>query len=288
MKRILSIGLALLLWAGLPMQTDVQCLEPSQALAKAVLSAADREMKRAKSVRDSDIYNRAHKIIYSDGRVPNDPRTRIAVLINGDEQVMVEERVKNRIYSQLRKKFPREEFALMKGTDVKTKLLQMEEDRYFDSRPEVTESRGVYNDGYKTSTGESMTVRTDVDHMPIGIQPRGFADLRREDFVNVGREYGYDYLFVVSLNQGMVRREHHNYVLFGIKSSKGTMWVRVRLVDVASGDYAYRNDIAVHGLAHHGEGLLINDTNGMNGRLIEKAVNQAMTEAMNDIDINMH
>lgn len=287
MKRILGVGLALMLWAGLPMQTDVQYLETAQVEAKATLSAADREMKRAKSYKESDIYHRAHKIIYPDGRVPNDQRTRIAIVINGDEQVMVEERVKNRIYSLLRKKFPREEFALMKGTDIKTRLLQMEEDRYYDSRPEVIESRGVRNDGYKTAASESMTVRTDVDHMPIGVQPRGFADLRREDFVNAGRECGYDYLFVLSLNQGMVRREHHNYGLFGIKSSKGTMWVRVRLVNVASGDYAYRNDIAVHGLAHHGESLFINDTDGMNGRLIERAVKQAMTEAMNDIDISL-
>ena len=337
MKRILGVGLALMLWAGLPMQTDVQYLETAQVEAKATLSAADREMKRAKSYKETDMYHRAHKIIYPDGRVPNDQRTKIAVVINGDEQVVVEERVKNRIYSQLRKKFPREEFALMKGTDVKTWLLQKEEDDFFDSRPSA--SIGTNKQPYRSASGFSigsvagtiagiaggvavanrhgydrgvaaaagalvggaidealapgtvqenntstaMTAKTDVDHMPVGIQPRGFADMRREDFVNAGRAYGYDYVFVVTMNVGLLKHEEHGYIVFDSTTNKGNVWVRVRLVDVANGNYAYRNDIVTSGKTH---GTRLSG-GGVNGRLMEKAVNQAMNEAMNDIDISL-
>ena len=85
----------------------------TQAEAKASLSTADREMKKEKDYEPSDIYNKAHHIIYPHGRVAKDQRTRIAVVINGDEQVVVEDRVKNRIYSKLRQKFSIEDFALM-------------------------------------------------------------------------------------------------------------------------------------------------------------------------------
>lgn len=58
--------------------------------AKATLSAADREMKKYKNHKNTDIYNRAHHIIYPDGRVPRDQRTRIAIVITGDEHIVVE------------------------------------------------------------------------------------------------------------------------------------------------------------------------------------------------------
>ena len=310
-------------------------LSTSVVEAKATLSTADREMKRYKDHKRTDIYNRAHHIIYPDGRVPRDQRTRIAVVINGDEQIVVEDRVKNQIYSQLRHKFPIEEFALMKGTDVKTYLLQLEEDGFYDSRPDATIStnRQPYRsaNGFsissvagtvagtiaganigshssfgkgagalagalvgsmvdealapgavqENSTSTTVTAKTDVDHMPVGIQPRGFADLRREDFVNAGRELGYDYLFVVTMNVGMLKHEKHGYVFFDSTTNKGNIWVRVRLVDVASGNYAYRNDIVTAGETH---GARFSG-GGVNGRLMEKAVCQAMREAMDDIEI---
>ena len=310
-------------------------LSASSVEAKATLSAADREMKKYKEHERTDIYNRAHHIIYPSGRVPRDQRTRIAVVINGDEQVVVEERVKNRIYSQLRDKFPIEEFALMKGTDVKTYLLQLEEDGFYDSRPNasITTNRQPYRSssgfsvgsvvgtvagtiaganagnhssfgkgagalagavvgsmvdealapgaGQENSTSTSVTAKTDVDHMPVGIQPRGFADLRREDFVNAGRELGYDYLFVITMNVGMLKHEKHGYVFFDSTTNKGNVWVRVRLVDVASGNYAYRNDIVTAGETHGAR----SSGGGVNGRLMEKAVYQAMLEAMDDIEI---
>ena len=302
------------------------------AEAKATLSTADREMKKAKDYEPSDIYNRAHKIIYPNGRGEKDQRTRIAVVINGDEQVVVEERVKNRIYSRLRQKFSIEEFALMKGTDIRTWLLSTEEERFYDTRPNATintnkqpyrsasgfsiasvtgaiagariahntdrneaagAALGVIADnligqamqGTKNENSTTTTVqsRTDVDHMPIGIQPRGFADLRREDFVQAGRKYGYDYVFVVTMNVGMLKHEKHGYVFFDSTTNKGNIWVRVRLVDVNNGEYAYRNDIVTAGETH---GTRFSG-GGVNGRLMEKAVDQAMIEAMNDIAIEV-
>lgn len=38
------------------------------------------------------------------------------MVINGDEGMVVENRIKNRIYQQMRNKFPRENFAVMKET----------------------------------------------------------------------------------------------------------------------------------------------------------------------------
>ena len=300
------------------------------AEAKATLSTADREMKKAKDYEPSDIYNRAHKIIYQNGRVEKDQRTRIAVVINGDEQVVVEERVKNRIYSRLRQKFSIEDFALMKGTDIRTWLLQTEEERFYESRPNASISTnrepyrsangfnigmvvgaaagaavadhygadvpsavagGIVLDNLVGSKGArsenhtttSITAKTDVDHMPVGIQPRGFADLRREDFVQAGRKYGYDYVFVVTMNVGMLKHEKHGYVFFDSTTNKGNIWVRVRLVDVNNGEYAYRNDIVTAGETH---GTRFSG-GGVNGRLMEKAVDQAMIEAMNDIAIEV-
>jgi len=304
----------------------------TQAEAKASLSTADREMKKEKDYEPSDIYNKAHHIIYPHGRVAKDQRTRIAVVINGDEQVVVEDRVKNRIYSKLRQKFSIEDFALMKGTDIKTWLLQTEEDRFYDSRPSSTIStnrqpyrssngfsvgsltgtiagikyarntdrsvaegalvgavadnlinQAMHGAKQENSTTTTMQSKTDVDHMPVGIQPRGFSDLRREDFVQAGRKYGYDYVFVVTMNVGLLKHEKHGYILFDSTTNKGNIWVRVRLVDVNSGDYAYRNDIVTAGVTH---GTRFSG-GGVNGRLMEKAVDQAMTEAMNDIAIEV-
>lgn len=302
----------------------------TRAEAKAFLSAADREMKKEKNYEASDIYKRAHRIIYPDGRIPKDQRTRIAVVINGDEQIVVEERVKNRIYGRLRAKFSPEEFALMKGTDVKTWLLQMEEDKFYDSRPSstITTNKQPYRsaNGFniasvagtvagaviahnrgqsevngaligaaadnllgsggasnENSTNTSISSRTDVDHMPVGIQPRGFADLRRDDFVEAGRRYGYDYLFVITMNVGMLKHEKHGFILFDSTTNKGNIWVRVRLVDVDKGEYAYRNDIVTAGTTHGSRF----SGGGVNGRLMEKAVDQAMKEAMNDIAIDV-
>lgn len=256
-------------------QVNVPGLSTGVAEAKATLSAADREMKRYKNHERTDIYNKAHHIIYPSGRVPRDQRTRIAIVINGDEHIVVEDRVKNCVYSKLRNKFPIEEFALMKGNDIKTKLLQVAEERYADERPEI-----IYEEGYERRSRVSKRTihsRADVDWMPVNPhQPRGFADLRREDFVKIARACEYDYLFVLTMNTGNVKIESHYFPLFASHTNKEDVWLRVRLLDVNSGEYVYRNDVVVEGKSHNG---------GFNGRLIEKSVDQAMTEAMNDIEI---
>lgn len=254
----------------------ISTLSTNVVEAKATLSAADREMKRYKNQERTDVYNRAHHIIYPSGRVPKDQRTRIAIIISGDEQIVVEDRVKNRIYSELRQKFPSEEFALMKGNDAKTMLLQMAEENYYDNRP-VSSSA-------KYSRGASMTSKTDIDWMPVVMQPRGLADLRREDYANVGRQLGYDYMFILTLNEGLMKREGHTvpFVTPELHTKKENIWVRVRLVDTSSGNYAYRNDLVVEGKVH---GSAWTKSGNFNGRLIERGVERAMTEAMNDIEI---
>ena len=94
------------------------------------MRVADREMKKSRDYQSSPLYERAHRIIYG-MNPPQGPggRVRIAIVIDGDEDLIAENRVKDEIYTQIRKKFPREEFAVMKGTDVMTKLLQYEEDK---------------------------------------------------------------------------------------------------------------------------------------------------------------
>ena len=191
--------------------------------------------------------------------------------------MVVEDRVKNRIYGLLRQKFSMEEFALMKGTDIRTWLLQTEEERFYNERPNasISTNRQPYRsangfniamvagaaagaavaDHYgkdvasavlagvaldnligsggaksENHTSTSITAKTDVDHMPVGIQPRGFADLRREDFVQAGRKYGYDYVFVITMNVGMLKHEKHGFAIFDSTTNKGNIWVRVRLV----------------------------------------------------------
>lgn len=107
--------------------------------ARAQVRVADREMKKSRDYQSSPLYERAHRIIYGMNSPQGpDGRVRIAIVINGDENIIVHDRVKNEIYQQLRKKFPREEFAVMKGSDVKTKLLQYAEDQFYGERGTAT------------------------------------------------------------------------------------------------------------------------------------------------------
>ncbi len=140
-------------------------------------------MKRYKNQERTDVYNRAHHIIYPSGRVPKDQRTRIAIIISGDEQIVVEDRVK-----------------------------------------------------------------------------------------------------ILTLNEGLMKREGHTvpFVTPELHTKKENIWVRVRLVDTSSGNYAYRNDLVVEGKVH---GSAWTKSGNFNGRLIERGVERAMTEAMNDIEI---
>ena len=264
---------------------------------------AQREMKKSKDYQNSPVYDRAHQLIYGgEPAIGPGDRPRIAVVVNGDERVVVEDRVKNEIYSQLRLKFPREYFALMKGTDVNTVLLQRAEDMYYDNRPTAKISERMNGSRQRTDadtngvshvihgvgdflfgerrSSKSVVVkekedRVDIDGLPVDFQPRGIADMRREDFVWAGQTCGYDYVFVVTLTAGRDMDYKHNFVIANSVTNHQNLWMRVRFVDVDSGNYLYRNDIAVQGKVHNGS---------RNGKGLQAAVHKAMEEAMNDLD----
>lgn len=345
-----------------------------QTAEAAGIRTADRELKKDKNYEPSDIYGRAHHIIYG-GKKPYDDRVRIAVVINGDENIIVEDRVKNQIYSQLRAKFPRDNFAVMKGTDVNTRLLQYSEELYYDQREtaetqdntyesttssvfgaitgsagrsfgrfdndysgsrniadsgtagnsydsylnpaydeygnllydehRVGENNGNYNrstgiddignlvgNSHGLNVGGSATFgmgtqkqaaewskvkkpsRVDVDGMPVGMQPRGIADMQRMDYVRAGRECEYDYVFVLSFSNGKAKVYPHNFGLFNTHTIDKNVWLRIRLVDVNTGDYVYRNDIVAMGKTTNGH---------VNGRVIERSVQKAVKEALDDL-----
>jgi hypothetical protein len=236
--------------------------------ARAQVRVADREMKKSRDYQKSDLYERARRIIYGQNP-PSGPegRVRIAIVIDGDEDLIVENRVKDEIYSQLRKKFPREEFAVMKGTDVMTKLLQYEEDK---------------GDDWErwSPTGESNAPDRALDKDGLRIQPQqpnNISYVSRSDFVRAGRECDYDYIFAVTVSHGNYYEESHNFVVYNSKTYKKSVWLRVRFVDLASGDYLYRRDIVAYG-----------ETGGVGtgrARKYQWGVREAMKEVLDDISV---
>lgn len=278
MKHIMQGCLALLFafavsaFSTTPPESPINWISSAEAAVHP--EVAERELKKEKGYETSDVYNRAHHIIYGDkGPVGPGDRTRIAVIVNGDENLVVEDRVKNVIYAQIRKKFPREYFAVMKGTDVNTRLLQVAEDRYANER-DMRAAKDVYD--------HPDVKRPDIDDVPLETQqPRGIADLGREDFVEAGRACDYDYVFLITLTEGHSRVYHHVLVPtippVTDHTTHSNIWLRLRFVDVASGDYLYRNDIATTGKTHNGY---------INGRVYEESIANGMKEAMNDIDIS--
>ena len=64
---------------------------------------------------------------------------------------------------------------------------------------------------------------------------------------------------------------------FNTNTVTKNVWLRVRLIDVNSGNYLYRNDIATSGKTHNGH---------INGRVLERSVADAMQEAMDDIKVS--
>ncbi len=277
------------------------------AEAYAHVRVADREMKKSRDYQSSPLYERAHRIIYGQNP-PQGPegRIRIAIVINGDENIIVQDRVKDEIYKQLRLKFPREEFAVMKGTDITTRLLQYAEDQFYDERGTATVT-GSADGSTKTARPDSGVVsavlhgvtdflygasgtsrsghdttmtkqeRLDVDGVPVRIQPRGMSDLRRSDYVRAGRECNYDYVFVATLTNGAAVDTKHNFVLFNSITNHKNVWLRLRFVDTDSGNYLYRNDIAVQGEAHN--------SSRDSGKILQRAVGKAMREALDDIEV---
>lgn len=360
----------------------------AEARSQPRIEVMERELKKSKNYEASDIYKRSHELIYGDDKPAKDGRVRIAVVINGDENMVVEDRIKNQVYSRLRQKFPIDYFAVIKGTDINSKLLQYAEDLYYDQREYATTreteynhtntSRGIsasvsgvkniigsatngsyssstaanvagqkigsstnsnsgwydndlttpddydgrwssggsgtsndtytgsmnsstsgngrsrtdtdhkgwgatigINAGTSTSSGDETRVtkssKVDIDGMAIGNRPRGLADMRRMDYVRAGRECNYDYVFVLTLSNGKGRIYGHDFILFNTNTVTKNVWLRVRLVDVKSGEYLYRNDIAASGKTHNGH---------INGRVLERSVASAMKEAMDDIKVS--
>lgn len=355
----------------------------ADARSQPKIEVMERELKKNKGFETSDIYRRSHDIIYGDDKPARDGRVRIAVVINGDENMVVEDRIKNQVYSRLRQKFPIDYFAVIKGTDINSRLLQYAEDMYYDQREYATtreteynqtkSSRGIslkisgnknifnsvtdsnhnasttgnssgsrngttsnsgyydndltddaydgrwsgsgssndsYNNNYNSSTAGTGHVNKDTDHkgwgatlgigggtssvsgdetrvtksskvdvdgMAIGNRPRGLADMRRMDYVRAGRECNYDYVFVLTLSNGKGKVYGHDYILFNTNTVTKNIWLRVRLIDVQSGNYLYRNDIAASGKTHNGH---------INGRVLERSVANAMREAMDDIKVS--
>lgn len=290
MKRIIQGCLLLLAALLLPSFAPAEDAATAEAaVSQPSVSVAQRELKKDKDYQSSDVYARAHHIIYgSKGPVGPGGRTRIAVIVNGDEALVSEDRVKNDIYAQIRQKFPRESFAVMKGTDVNTRLLQMAEDRYAGQHGTAT----VTKDGAGTSGDVGLVSGAiskdsiqkedalDADGVPVKVQPRGTADLVRKDLVSAGKAFDYQYVLMVTLTEGNSEFYHHMVwplPPIGSSTTKPSVWLRVRFVDCGSGDYLYRNDIAAKGKSHNGF---------PDGRAFQDAVHNAMKEAMNDIAIS--
>ena len=122
----------------------------AEARNKPKIEVMDRELKKNKGYESSDVYRRSHELIYGDDKPARDGRVRIAVVINGDENMVVEDRIKNQVYSHLRKKFPIDYFAVMKGTDINSRLLQYAEDMYYDQREYATTKEREYNHSNST------------------------------------------------------------------------------------------------------------------------------------------
>ena len=245
--------------------------------ARAQVRVADREMKKSRDYQKSDLYERARRIIYGQNP-PSGPegRVRIAIVIDGDEDLIVENRVKDEIYAQLRKKFPREEFAVMKGTDVMTKLLQYEEDKgYEEWSSSTTEWNNNSGDNGKNINRSARAL--DKDGLPIYTnQPNNISYVSREDFVRAGRECDYDYIFAVTVSHGNYYAESHNFILYNSTTHKKSVWLRVRFVDIGSGDYLYRRDVVAYG-----------ETGGASGRArrFQNGVREAMKEVLDDISV---
>lgn len=391
-KIVFSVLAAVFALPLFAMTGEVQ-LSVAEAYDRPQVSLSQREMKRRKNEEPSSLYDRAHDMIYHWGKEGiKETRPTIAIVINGDENFVVEDRVKDVIYKELRKKFPKNYFALMKGTDINTRLLQYAEDVYYDDRETAVTEDTTYDikstqKGFDVSMGRSKTdtdfntsgtesgnysgtdsynnntngtwannnsgtwtnyndddtvnsygttgntstasssadsngsrdyngnhndvfnsrtvgdiwsrnirggihfgkrsdtvhkqnvtkpSKVDVDGMPVGVQPRGLSDMRREDYVRVGRDCGYDYVLVISFSNGQSQVYKQDYVLFTTNSIQKNVWMRVRFLDMATGNYLYRNNIAASGKTHNGY---------VNGRVFERSVAKAMEEAMNDVEV---
>lgn len=86
------------------------------------IKIADREMKSIPR-EESGFADRINTILATGGEEISG-RVKLGLLLHGDGHIYIDDEVKKIIYKKLREKFPKEEFALIKATDVATLLLQ--------------------------------------------------------------------------------------------------------------------------------------------------------------------
>lgn len=101
------------------------------------INIADREMKAVK--RESGSFADRIDTILATGGEEVSGRVKLGLLLHSDGHILIDDEIKNIIYRKLREKFPKEEFAIMKATDVATFLLK-KGDRSKKMLPEMNET----------------------------------------------------------------------------------------------------------------------------------------------------
>lgn len=102
----------------------------------ASIRIADREMKSTQAARTT-FGDRVDAILATGGEEISE-RVKLGLLVHGDGHILIDDKVKNIMYRKLREKFPKDEFAIMKATDVATFLLE-KGDRSQKMLPEMNE-----------------------------------------------------------------------------------------------------------------------------------------------------
>ena len=100
------------------------------------IKIADREMKSTQAAKTT--FGERIDAIVATGGEEVSGRVKLGLLLHGDGHILIDDKVKNTIYRRLREKFHKDEFAIMKATDVATFLLQ-KGDRSKKMLPEMNE-----------------------------------------------------------------------------------------------------------------------------------------------------
>ncbi|MBO6177801.1 MAG: hypothetical protein J6O04_01335 [Selenomonadaceae bacterium] len=114
---------------------------PQNVAEGARINIADREMKDPAS-KEGPFAERINAILGTGGQEISG-RVKLGLLLHSDGHILVDDDVKKVIYQRLRNKFPKQEFAIIKATDVATVLLERSESKR-KMLPEMTESDYVF------------------------------------------------------------------------------------------------------------------------------------------------
>ncbi|MBP2629891.1 MAG: hypothetical protein H6Q70_519 [Firmicutes bacterium] len=160
---------------------------------------------------------------------------KIAVVLAGDKNMISEERIIKEIDKQIEKKFPENKYNVIKDNKVYQELLIVAE-----------------------------------DHNVVNLD-----QLKRDDFINAGEKFGYDYVIVLPFyNEG------GQYTTTGwtnIISQNITL--RARIVDVKTQEYLYRIDVTKQGEAGNGFG------SPSPQRAQKEAISKCLNEVFKDLTI---